>query len=74
MKSLRFALLAGSAFVAAVTANAPAFASTADSAAVAPQADEASKLAALFAEDDARHRPTMSDTQKNPIWRLGNRK
>jgi ammonia channel protein AmtB len=22
----------------------------------------------------ARHRPTMSDTQKNPIWRLGNRK
>ena len=66
MKSLRFALLAGSAFAVAVTTNAPAFASTADSAAVAPQADEASKLAALFAEDDEA---TLKRNPLNALFR-----
>ncbi|MBP6379701.1 MAG: DUF885 domain-containing protein [Sphingorhabdus sp.] len=66
MKSLRFALLAGSAFVAAVTANAPAFAAAADSAAVAPHADEASKLAALFAEDDEA---TLKRNPLNALFR-----
>ena len=66
MKSLRFALLAGSAFAVAVTTNAPAFASTADSASVAPQADEASKLAALFAEDDEA---TLKRNPLNALFR-----
>ena len=66
MKSLRFALLAGCAFAAAVTANTPAFASTADSAAVAPQTDEASKLAALFAEDDEA---TLKRNPLNALFR-----
>ena len=66
MKSLRFALLAGCAFAAAATTSASAFVSTADSAAVAPQADEASKLAALFAEDDEA---TLKRNPLNALFR-----
>ncbi|MEQ1551959.1 DUF885 domain-containing protein [Sphingorhabdus sp.] len=66
MISLRFALLAGCAFAAAVTTSTSAIAATADNAAVAPQADEASKLAALFAEDDEA---TLKRNPLNALFR-----
>ncbi|RDV06050.1 DUF885 domain-containing protein [Sphingorhabdus pulchriflava] len=66
MKSLRLALLAGCAFAAAVTTSTSAFASTTDSAAVAPKADEAQKLAALFAEDDEA---TLKRNPLNALFR-----
>lgn len=66
MKTVRLALLAGCAFAAAITSNTPLLAATANSTAEAPQADEAARLAAIFAEDDEA---TLKRNPLNALFR-----